>query len=112
MKQPAKCSLKYYYTKSALVLLPLILLHMRDIPIGRKHFMFQLDLFSMRHLDYFSLAILNNCLLCSVLSVLSIFLVNNNSSKIRRVMVQMSSKSAHRNLAIKTSTVSKKKISA
>ena len=40
--------------------------------------MFQLDLFSMRCLDYFSLVVLNNysvCLLCSVSSVPSIFLV-------------------------------------
>ena len=59
-----------------------------------KHFMFQLHLFSMRRLDYFSLAVLNNypvCLLCSVSSVPSIFLViiSVNSSKIRCVTVQM-----------------------
>ena len=77
--------------------------YMCDMPIQRKYFVFQLNLFSMRSLDYFSLAVLNNysvCLLCSVSSVLSIFLVINNSSKICRVMVQMSSKSALRNLAI------------
>ena len=104
MKQPVKnVSLKYYYAISALALHLLFLSRMRaicqlDIPV--KHFMFQSDLFSMRRLDYFSLAVLNNCLLRSVSSVPSIFLVINNSSKICHVTVQMSSSSVHRNLAV------------
>ena len=92
MKQPVKSVLlKYYYAILALALHPLFLSPVCAIcQLDVKHFMFQLGLFSTRRLDYFSLAVLNNSLLCSVSSVPSTFLVLNNSSKISRVTVQMS----------------------
>ena len=102
MKQPVKSvSPKYYYVISALDLHLLFLSRMHDMPIGRKtlhvsvRFVLHeaLGLFLTCSLEYISL-------LCSVSSVPSIFLVINNSSKIRHVTVQMSSKSAHRNLAV------------
>ena len=80
MKQPVKSVfLKYYCAILALALHTLFLSHMRDMPIRRKTLHVSvIDLISMRRLDYFSLAVLNNysvCLLCSVSSVPSIFLV-------------------------------------
>ena len=67
---------KYYYAISALALHLLFLSRARVCAICQldvKHFMFQSDLFSTRRLDYFSLAVLNNCLLCSDSSAPLIF---------------------------------------
>ena len=102
MKQPVKnVSLKYYYAISSLALHPLFISHMRDMPFGRKALQVSVRFVLHEALGLFLTCSLESvCLLCSVSSVPSIFLVINNSSKIRRFTVQMSSKSARRNLAI------------
>ena len=114
MKQPVKSVLlKCYYAISALALHPLFVSHMRDVPFGRKVLHVSVSFVLHEALGLFLTCSLESvCLLRSVSSVPLIFLVINNSSKIRRFTVQMSSKSARRNLAVKTSTVSKTKKSA
>ena len=81
---------------------PLFISHMRDMPFGRKSFHVSVRVALHEALGLFLTCSLESvCLLCSVSSVPSIFLVTNNSSKIRcftvhnNVLQKCSQKSCH-----------------